>query len=303
MADPMECSIDCLCNMLGSCKLTTFLKYTFDPHYPFKKRDWEKLFGNFSLSYMKTLGEEQWFEFKTPERLGLSLKYADCRTFYICMYNIYANSQRIVPMSAPFVLIHHGTNGLMVNFIKHHKKNGDFIFSIFGEESPTIHGLVDVLVQKCLPPAIPLAQIDAGFYRDEISLLITNFCGVTNSSFMTHHISDIGDICGDTYGDTYGEDLLEYYCARDPGAPFVNRSILKGFIVHEIFFSMISRAGRIDSDLIMARRRIDQITLLKNRFNGTNLHQWWLIGHGCMDCFPEELAGLVRMMFVRPLFI
>jgi hypothetical protein len=117
------------------------------------------------------------------------------------------------------------------------------------------------------------------------------------SSFLTH--------ISHTY--YYHKDFLEHYCVHDQGSMFSNhrcsRRILKGFIINEIFFDMTLRGGRVNSDLIVDRRKRDQIALLKKRFSWTDLYQWWLIGCGNMNCLPKELPDLIKKMFVLPLFI
>jgi hypothetical protein len=290
----IESHIVQLCHNIGPCKLSAFLEQTFDPHYPFKKSDWEKLFGRIPLSHMKKLGEEAWFDFRSPERLQLSMELHQPGTFCICM-----NTSKI--SHAPFMLIisarcsSNGRNVVEQIKLDCHITENDLTFFFPIHRACLKKSVIDIISSTGQPPnaARSLLELDAGQIANRLAAtkryLSNTDIGMTNRLNMLKWYSSF----------ILFKHFAEQYFVHDWGAKFRNRWVLKGSIVIEIISDLV---GNDDKPIIFWCEG-EKISIIQNFLKSSTLYKMWLIGIASMSCLPKELIDMIRMIFVRPLFI
>jgi hypothetical protein len=280
--------VSTLCHHIGPCELSKFLEQHFDPHYPFRKTDQEKLFGMFSLSIMRSLGREVWFDFRYLTRIQISLEHLNETSFCVGMDRI---TKRLVILIAKYnnsgekAHVHHRN-------ILCRRSDDYYVFSYLGEGNCALRDLISILTFKKMLPMISshsLAFRDSEFVRHLLFRIKMSLSWERPETYCQNFI--------------WMESFLEHYFVLDPEGQFGSRNILKGTIIPEIFCDLAPHYNANMDVAIVKWKKNHQCNIIRKILAGPWCDAMWAVGCGNMACLPRDLVGLIRVMLTRTLFI
>ena len=278
IASGIPISVAMLSTALGPSRLATFLEQSFDAHYPFRKADWERLFGSHSLEVMRSVSSELWFDFRHVDDVRLNYWQSP---FCICIDHLTKNFM--------LVLLSRQCKLLKIT-LDYRMSESEIIFSIPNTIKHGSENVIASIRKSGRPPLVTssVADVEAGWVCYELDRIKSILNENPRRKDFKFRIK--AALCS---------GFWERHFANDPR--FRNRHIITRCLAYEVILDIASTDSV--KRLIIKWKNDIQNDIIRDFLNWENVCKMWLIGCDDLFCFPKELIRFIRMMFVRPLFI